>query len=211
MPQMPSSTTHRPSLKERQRQERGLLILQVAEEVLLEKGYRDTSMDEIAARVGVSKGTVYLHFPSKEELVFAIFTRDVQKMTRMMDEVIASQQTVREKLTAILSSIYSGYFGKRARLLYELSNNTEARSLFLEKKVYLREIRDSVMSRIAALLEEGKATHEFTPSIPTSVMLNVFFSLLSPNSYERLMAEQHMSSDEVARYLGQIYFKGVST
>ncbi|MFL5699301.1 MAG: helix-turn-helix domain-containing protein, partial [Ktedonobacteraceae bacterium] len=58
------------TLKERQRQEREALILQAAEEVLIEKGYHEMSMDEIAARVGISKGTVYLHFASKEDLVF---------------------------------------------------------------------------------------------------------------------------------------------
>ena len=48
------------SLKEKQRQEREALILQAAEEVLMEKGYHETSIDEIAARVGIAKGTVYL-------------------------------------------------------------------------------------------------------------------------------------------------------
>jgi TetR/AcrR family fatty acid metabolism transcriptional regulator len=207
---MSSSTTHRPSLKERQRQEREILILQAAEDVLLEKGYHDASMDEIAARVGISKGTVYLHFPSKEDLIVAILSRDIQKMIQMMDDIIASQRTAREKLSAIFSSIYDGYFGKRARLFYELSNSTEARSLFLEKKACIRELREDIMGRVQALLEEGKAAHEFTPSIPTSVMVNVFFGLLLPNSYERLMLEQRLSSDEIAHYLEQIYFKGIS-
>lgn len=54
------------SLKEKQRKERELLILEAAEEVMIEKGYHETSMEEIAARVGIAKGTVYLHFPSKE-------------------------------------------------------------------------------------------------------------------------------------------------
>jgi TetR/AcrR family transcriptional regulator, fatty acid metabolism regulator protein len=206
---MPSSMTHRPSLKERQRQEREGLILQAAEEVLLEKGYHDASMDEIAARVGVSKGTVYLHFPSKEDLIVAILTRDIQKLIQVMDDIIASQQTVREKLTAIFNNVYNGYFGKRARLLYELSNSTEARSVFMQKKACIRELREDVMGKVQALLEEGKATHEFTPSIPTSVMVNVFFGLLLPNSYERLMTEQRLPPDEIAHYLEQIYFKGI--
>ena len=55
------------SLKDRQREERERLILEAAEELLAEKGYHEMSIDEIAARVGVSKGTVYLHFSSKEE------------------------------------------------------------------------------------------------------------------------------------------------
>jgi AcrR family transcriptional regulator len=53
------------SLKDRQREERERLILEAAEELLAEKGYHEMSIDDIAARVGVSKGTVYLHFPSK--------------------------------------------------------------------------------------------------------------------------------------------------
>lgn len=51
------------SLKEKQREERRTLILQMGEEVLMEKGYYEASIDEIAARVGIAKGTVYLHFP----------------------------------------------------------------------------------------------------------------------------------------------------
>ncbi|HEX6109636.1 MAG TPA: helix-turn-helix domain-containing protein, partial [Ktedonobacteraceae bacterium] len=73
------------SLKEKQRGEREALILQVAEEVLMEKGYYETSIDEIAARVGIAKGTVYLHFPSKEDLVIAIFERDMQQLLQYID------------------------------------------------------------------------------------------------------------------------------
>ena len=68
------------SLKEKQRQEREELILQAAEEVLAEKGYYETSVDEIAARVGIAKGTVYLHFPGKEDLVIAILERNAQAL-----------------------------------------------------------------------------------------------------------------------------------
>jgi len=50
---MPANTSQ-PSLKEVLRQKRAEYILEVAETVLLEKGYRDASMDEIAARAGVS-------------------------------------------------------------------------------------------------------------------------------------------------------------
>src|SRR5581483_8243141 len=60
------------SLKERQRQEREQLILRAARELLMERGYHDMSIDEIAERVGISKGTVYLHFASKEDLVLAL-------------------------------------------------------------------------------------------------------------------------------------------
>ena len=43
-------------------------ILNVTRRVFLEKGYHRTTMDDIAKRVGVSKGALYLYFKSKEEL-----------------------------------------------------------------------------------------------------------------------------------------------
>src|SRR6201996_3357841 len=51
-------------------------ILDVASEVFLAQGYAATSMSEIAARVGGSKGTLYNYFRSKEEL-FSAFIADV--------------------------------------------------------------------------------------------------------------------------------------
>src|SRR5256712_11178232 len=96
------------TLKERQRQEREALILQAAEEVLIEKGYHETSMDEIAARVGIAKGTVYLHFASKEDLVFALFERDLQKLQRALEEKIALTLAPRAKLEALLQVMFEG-------------------------------------------------------------------------------------------------------
>jgi len=51
-------------------------ILQVAHDVFLAQGYAATSMSEIAARLGGSKGTLYNYFRSKEEL-FSAFMSDV--------------------------------------------------------------------------------------------------------------------------------------
>ena len=199
------------SLKEKQRGEREALILQVAEEVLMEKGYYETSIDEIAARVGIAKGTVYLHFPSKEDLVIAIFERDMQQLLQYIDSTMSSALTARGKLEAIFDLMHGGIISKRMQLLYSLSNGAGLRHLLVEKKGYLREIWDQLSARLNSLLEEGKAAGEFDSSLPTMVMLSAFYSLLSPKNYDRLMAEGQMSGDEVAKNLKRIYFKGIST
>jgi len=43
-------------------------ILDVANKVFAEKGYHEATMDDIAKRLGVSKGAIYLYFSSKEDL-----------------------------------------------------------------------------------------------------------------------------------------------
>ncbi len=198
------------SWKEKQRQEREALILQVAQEVLMEKGYYETSIDEIAARVGISKGTVYLHCPSKEDLVAAIFERDIQKLVERVETILSSALTARGKMEAILQFMSGSLFNQRMQLLYSLSSSTELRRTFLEKKACMRDVWEQLSARMTSVLEEGKAAGEFDKTIPTAVMLSAFFSLLVPRSHERLMVEGQMSTEEVTKYLGRIYFKGIA-
>jgi TetR/AcrR family transcriptional regulator, fatty acid metabolism regulator protein len=198
------------SLKEKQRQEREALILKVAEEVLMEKGYYETSIDEIAARVGIAKGTVYLHFPSKEDLFAAIFERDMENIMGLVEATISTDRTARAKMEAILQLLYGGIFNQRMQLLYSLSNNTALRHTFMEKKACLRDLWDQLSTYITSLIEEGKAAGEFDTTLPTAIMAGAFFSLLSPRSYERLMIEGQIHVEDVAKDLGRIYFNGIS-
>ncbi len=204
------SVTAPHSWKEKQRQEREALILQVAEEVLMEKGYYETSIEEIAARVGIAKGTVYLHFPSKEDLVFAIFERDMQKLAEFIDATVSSSITARGKLEAILQFTYGGLFSRRMRLLSSLANTAELRRIFLEKKACTRDIWEQLSARITSVLDEGKAAGEFDKTLPTVVMLSAFTGLLAPRSYERLIVDEQITAEEVAKGLGRIYFKGIA-
>ncbi len=58
--------------KERQLREREELILDRAREMLAEKGYLGLKLDELAEAVEYSKGTLYQHFSSKEDMILAI-------------------------------------------------------------------------------------------------------------------------------------------
>jgi len=205
---MQGTEAPRRSLKERQRQEREELILQASEEVLLEKGYQDTSMDEIAARVGIAKGTLYLHFSGKEDLVIALFERDLQTFIRVVEQSVASDALVRAKLETILRSMYRGVLGKRMQLLAALAESIDIRKQLMEKKEKLRHRWEHVLTAISVLLEEGKAASEFDSSIPTSVMLSTFFTLLPPKG--ATFVTEQIPPDELITHLIHFYFKGIA-
>ncbi len=202
------------SLKEKQRQEREDLILEAAEEVLAEKGYYETSIDEIAARVGIAKGTVYLHFPSKEDLVIAILERNTQELVELVETTVVSASSNREKLQATLQVVYGRFFDPRLshllQLPYTVMNSSELRRVFVEKKGCMRDKWQRLETLIASILEDGKAAGEFDRTLPTPVMISAFFSLLSPRSYERLKAEEQMPLADFAKQLGRFYFKGIA-
>lgn len=206
-------TVHTPptSLREKQRIEREALILQAAEEVLEEKGYYDTSMDEIAARVGIAKGTIYAHFPGKEELVVAIFKRDIQTFLQGIDGAIAAEPTPTARLEALLEFIYSGLYSKQTRLLSSMYNGVDIKRMIVEKGGCMSDLWECVVSHVTQLLEEGKVAGEITSSIPTKVMLFSFFSLFSPKSYDRLLLGEDYSQQDLFKYLCRIYFNGIAT
>ncbi|HCE94933.1 MAG: TetR family transcriptional regulator [Burkholderiales bacterium GWA2_64_37] len=63
--------------RERRKEARPGELLEAALDLFVEKGFAATRVDEVAARAGVSKGTLFLYFPSKEELFKAVVRQNI--------------------------------------------------------------------------------------------------------------------------------------
>ena len=59
-------------MRKRRKEARPREILRAALDVFTERGFTASRLDEVAARAGIGKGTLYLYFPSKEELFKAV-------------------------------------------------------------------------------------------------------------------------------------------
>ena len=77
-------------------------IIQAAINEFRENGFEITSMDKIAATAGVSKRTVYNHFPSKEELFAEILNQLWIRVTAEQETSYRSDQPLREQLRSLL-------------------------------------------------------------------------------------------------------------
>jgi AcrR family transcriptional regulator len=77
-------------------------IVEVAREVFREQGY-DASLDEVAKRAGVGAGTLYRHFPARENLLDAIMQRWVDQVGEAADAALAHEGSARELLLAWFS------------------------------------------------------------------------------------------------------------
>ena len=64
-------------------------ILEVAHELLAQSA--TVSMNEIAKRAGVGAGTLYRHFPTREDLILAVYRHDVQKLVDSVEQVLADR------------------------------------------------------------------------------------------------------------------------
>lgn len=74
-------------------------IVEVARGVFKEKGY-DAPLDEIARLAGVGPGTLYRHFPTRENLIDAVQQELADRVNAMADKAIAHEGGPRERLLA---------------------------------------------------------------------------------------------------------------
>jgi AcrR family transcriptional regulator len=88
------------SILKAKRDQRRDTILEVAGAVFAEEGFAATSMSNIAARLGGSKGTLYNYFKSKEELFAAVVQEECSRLADVLFEV-EERATIAEALTII--------------------------------------------------------------------------------------------------------------
>jgi AcrR family transcriptional regulator len=79
-----------PQKERSRRQERADRILDAAAELVLRWGYKKTTIDDIAKQAGVAKGTIYLHWKTREDLFMSLIIREDLKFGEDMKRRIAS-------------------------------------------------------------------------------------------------------------------------
>src|SRR5215831_14486535 len=87
--------------KERDRAAREELILDHAQRILLRDGFQNLNLDELAEAVEYSKGTLYLHFKTKEDIALAVVARALKQRAEFFERVLQFQGRSREKARAI--------------------------------------------------------------------------------------------------------------
>ncbi len=78
------------------------LILDAVDVLLARFGYKKMTMEDVAKQVGIGKGTIYLHFPSKEELVLAHIDRIAETVVRKISEIAGTNDAPERRLRRML-------------------------------------------------------------------------------------------------------------
>jgi TetR/AcrR family transcriptional regulator, fatty acid metabolism regulator protein len=202
------TTPHR-LLREQLLQARAELILDEAEKLLAEKGYHDTSIDEIAAHAGVAKGTLYQHFSSKEALIMALLERNVELLEQTLDHIAQESLPARTRLEHLLHYVYQERGGQHRFLLQFIDQSVEGRqSLVSGKHRHIYERWQQVTRQIRRMLEDGKAEGAFDQAVSTELMLCLFLELLTLGGREPLTAT--LSAEELFTQVKRVFLKALS-
>ncbi|HEY5810150.1 MAG TPA: TetR/AcrR family transcriptional regulator, partial [Povalibacter sp.] len=91
------------NLRVRDRARKRDAVIQTAARAFRARGYHNTSLDDIASELNVTKPTVYHYVQNKEQLLFECFRAGLQQIMEGFEEVGALKVTARERLTIVMT------------------------------------------------------------------------------------------------------------
>ena len=163
---VPSSTRSRPPAaaapqRQRRKEARPQELLAAALALFVEKGFAATRSEEVAARAGVSKGTLYLYYPSKEELFKAVVRENLAShiadgQQRLALHQGAMAELLRQVMHEWWQRIGLGPAGGISKIMM-----AEARNFPELAQFYVDEVIAPTHRLLAGLLERGMASGEF--------------------------------------------------
>jgi AcrR family transcriptional regulator len=195
------------SLKDRQRQMREDAILDAAHSLLAEKGYQGMTMDDLATRVGIAKGSLYQHFKSKEELISVALVSFMDRITNYIDTLPATQPaieriklTCRKALTFRFQDGFPDILGARIFLKDSLTDHP----------TYSTSTERLVVA-LANLFDAAKKQGDVANDIPTELLVHATIGRMREPELDPLIAQGRVKPEEVVDFLVQMFLGGVVT
>lgn len=174
---------------QRRKEARPAELLEAALDVFFEKGFAAARLDDIAARAGVSKGTVYLYFDSKDDvfeaLVHAIPEVKIEQLRAVAaDRSVPADQMLRRALSFVGSMLQDERMRKFPRLVIG-----EGGRFPKIAETYKNTIISRGLAVLSTIIERGIAEGRFRKIDPKhaayGVMSSVLFSAIWKTTFER--------------------------
>ncbi len=171
-------------LEERRRREkenRKAAILKAARRLFFEKGFKPVTVESIAKKAELSKGSVYLYYNSKEEIYAQILLNDIEKFNRKIENLFNNGDTASSILHK-LSTIYIDFFlhdTELFRILVTYMLHTDDMNLSDDVNHHIVKMTNVAIDVIERIFQYGIERGEFPPSVNLRQNRNAIWGLLN--------------------------------
>lgn len=188
-------------------------LLDAALKLFIEKGFAETRVEEVAIEAGVSKGTVYLYFKSKEEILYAIVRRAVTPIAdhalKMIGDFDGDPRIAMTMVAKMVGTkLADPDFTAVPRLIIR-----EVQGFPGLAEMYRREVLDRMIPVVEALIQRGIDQGYLRPVDPNltirSIVGPIFFHVLMARVFG-VMPEDGLAMDRLIDNHLSILFDGLS-
>jgi AcrR family transcriptional regulator len=178
--------------------------LDAAFAIIVEQGYEALTMEAVAARVGISRQTLYNHFASRDEIVL----RAIVTLTDQGIEVIHSFDPSLppvERLKGVARWMLESRFAPMRAALVKVKHSLMP---FKSHPDYLLAFERRA-SALADIVASAQAAGQLRRDLPSRLIVQMLLGLVSDASYEGLIQEGETTQPEVIDAIIDVFFTGL--
>ena len=198
----PAAAPITPAPRQRRKQARPHELLEAALTLFVEKGFANTRAEEVAHRAGVSKGTLYLYYPSKDELLKAVIAHFLSariaataEEVRRIDGPMAP--VLRETLVAWWQQVYASPASGTFKLVI-----SEVRNFPEIAEFYVRQVVEPGHQLVATILQRGIASGEFRAVDVESAVHSLLLPMVMLCTHKHALGACTQHSIDAMKFIG---------
>jgi AcrR family transcriptional regulator len=195
-----------PSFRDRQRQFREDAILQATHELLAQKGFVAMTMDDVAQRVGIAKGSLYQHFKSKEELLAAALISFMDRISTFIEN-LPSEQSAIDRLKQTYRRAIELRFQQGFPDLFNAK--LSVKDVLIKNATYVTS-SDRMWEALERLFDDAKREGSITTEIPTEVLVYSAIARVRDSELDSLIDTGRISRELLSEFLIQMFFEGIT-
>lgn len=204
------SSSPKPTKKEVVTAFRTREILAAARQLMEQRGLEAVTMEEIAAAAGVAKGTIYLYFPSKDELIQAIITQVGEGLLQDIEAAAQASGSPPEKIQRVATLLLECLIKERA--LYPIYARDSLRLGQGPPQGYWRQLQereDKFFELVTPVFSQGIAAGQFIPANPRLLTFMLRGMIRGMGYYQMVEAQEGAVKEALPVFL-TLLFSGLT-
>lgn len=179
-------------------------IYRAAMKVFATRGYERATVDEIAERAGIAKGTVYYHFGSKKELFLSLVDDGFVRLLHKVQAAIDRPESLRRRLERLIDAHVEFVRDETDLCRIFLSEGPEARWRKQHRKLH-----DEYVSTLTSFLQQGQAEGVVAAEVDAEVATHTLFGAVTMLALDYVVLGEEVSFGVVGEQIKRILFQGM--
>ncbi len=175
------------------------LILETARQIFREKGFKDVTMKDIAERAGISRGGLYLYFPSTEEIFLEVLRMEAAESDDTFESALSANATAADILQLFLEEQKKELLQKEGTLT--IASYEYAFSHRESEKAVARKRFQKAVQIIEHLIRAGVETDEFYCSDPHAAAADIMYVIEGLKICAQTMGITERIADREIRFI----------
>ncbi len=175
-------------------------------ELFSQQDFHQVNMRGIAQKAGIGLNTIYMHYESKEQLLFSFIDEWIQALDSRLTEHLQGLEDIREKIRKTMWVMFD-FYEKNPQIAAIVMMTVPFKTWVTDTTFKQKDLSERIMK----LFREGKKKGLLNPGIPVEIMFDVMYGIMHRSVYIWLYLNQKKSLISSANMYCDIVWRAIES